>query len=545
MMKEIIYCFILFQGGEHKTDDIRNLVRQLTDKDPAIRVKVSDQLLEIYDNLELDLVLKASIEKSSKEGDTDLHSRLKNLFVQIRFKRCLNELVPDLEHVTLEGLSAKNGRIHVMLLQKWLQTTTFFEFTNKKCLDINSELDGNTQIVRIEEKITSELIKLTYDKVIKQYDEMYRQLFIQLLLDVSRRNAHTNLQTSTTHSIAAKIAKEYLVKCLSDRDATVGYDIIRELKKHDLVLEYLNDIASLLTYGKDEKRYNTMDSTTLLLLPGQCAIELKKFAIEMLVDHNATQYSEKLSDLMRNDVHVRDVAIAALGKFKAYKYADEIATYLKDESPESAIALALMGQKRYLTEISRFLSSNNISVVKSGLNAIAILEAKEYSKQIAELMNSTSKQIKLAAINTLAKIGAGEYAGCFAKYIADENTERDVRISAIIALGILRAKDHVVDIVKVLSESKDSVVILFSLEALTNIGDKEQSKLIAKFLCHELPSVKIKALKALGTLKATEFKDEIIKLIKDTTRHEIDHINLSVSDTARKVLEDWDLDSNN
>ncbi|MBI4243696.1 MAG: HEAT repeat domain-containing protein, partial [Planctomycetes bacterium] len=249
--------------------------------------------------------------------------------------------------------------------------------------------------------------------------------------------------------------------------------------------EYTKEITNLLSDQNDQVRGNAIDA--LAKLGGA---ESKETLADLLNSNNftdkwhgifalnhieASEYTDKIVEVMRKDPKMAYPAITTLGKFGANQYIDEIAGYLTDQSDGvravSAVALAKLG-------------------------------ASKYVDKIAKLLKDDSSQSRGYAIWALGKLGAKQYSDTIAKIIqaakTDNTYDHNLRGYAIWAIGEFGLKEHSKLIAEQIN-SKDHHASKNAIKALVKLDAKEYAKEIASVLTdkNHMPYVKAEAILAL------------------------------------------------
>jgi HEAT repeat protein len=185
----------------------------------------------------------------------------------------------------------------------------------------------------------------------------------------------------------------------------------------------------------------------------------------------------------------RREAALGLGMLGATQYAGEMATLLQDKNESvrsgAAIALGLMGAKEHTAAIAELLDDDDASPVYAAISALAQLDAKQYSGRIAEkfrppyVESSIPDAVLYAILEMDAKdqidtifgcntgttvlawavLGARERAPKIVVYLGESNYSRAAqdRHDALLALGILKAKEYAADVCKLLEADEDFV----------------------------------------------------------------------------------------
>lgn len=184
----------------------------------------------------------------------------------------------------------------------------------------------------------------------------------------------------------------------------------------------------------------------------------------------------------------REAAIG-LGMLEATQYAGELVALLHDENEYvragAALGLGLMGAKEHTAAIAELLDDRQAGPVFAAISALAQLGAKQYSSRIVEKFRPPYADVSipdavLSAILELdakdqidtifgcntgttvlawAVLGARERAPRIVVHLGESNYSRAAqdRHDALLALGILGAKEYAADVCKLLEADEDSV----------------------------------------------------------------------------------------
>ena len=241
-----------------------------------------------------------------------------------------------------------------------------------------------------------------------------------------------------------KMSKDDLVRLLKEKKVNVipdemSKDEIDKISKEEIIEILKSSERDLLT-GFDRE---------------QAAV-----ALGML---RASEYAKDLVALLQDsNGRVRAGAVTALGVMEAKQHADDIAKVLDfksemDPYAETArasaiIAIAKLDAKQQTPAIAKCLAEHN-SAGSCAIYALVALNAKEQTKQIGALLKDDFKAGEAAL--ALALLGATEYTDSINELLKHKNDFGFIHCKAAFALGILRAKGHIPDIVEFMKSSKD------------------------------------------------------------------------------------------
>lgn len=223
--------------------------------------------------------------------------------------------------------------------------------------------------------------------------------------------------------------------------------------------------------------------------------DIRKFAIDLLIEINHCDYLEDLTVLLNNDpnANVRASAAKALGIF-AYKNAiPQLIKALKDEE----------------------------WVCFSALEALSLIKDESTIKPIAELLKNDSETLRLAAIETLGKIGLKSSQ----KYLSDHLSitsgyEKMATIKSLIQIGITPEASGVADVLIDMFINSEWDDRLIALKGLVDLKEHKAIPTIldiAGSLDVSVPDEMDILEKVKDLLKGFECAPSLFKIINDPT----------------------------
>ena len=179
---------------------------------------------------------------------------------------------------------------------------------------------------------------------------------------------------------------------------------------------------------------------------------------------------------------------------------------------EAALALAALGLKEYADRIAKLLSGNRYDRARAAM-ALATLKATEYAQSIADLLKLDETAIRDdTPIYALFEMGvAADYEKEIARALNYFHADDRV-VTAAYALVRLGAKDRASEIAKHLHTSYINRDVI---KALALLDAKEHVAEIVPILSHQRPENRGAAALALGILGAHEPVADIAKLLED------------------------------
>ncbi|MBI4243318.1 MAG: HEAT repeat domain-containing protein [Planctomycetes bacterium] len=145
---------------------------------------------------------------------------------------------------------------------------------------------------------------------------------------------------------------------------------------------------------------------------------------------------------------------------------------------------------------------------------------------VARLLKDNNPQVRLSAVMTLGTLRAAEYTDEMVELLDDPDI--NVRTNTLINLANYMNPVKYMDKISGLLDDQNVNVQSYAIYALGRMPAKKYEERIASFLKDENVLIKIQAIRALGSLKSVQYADEIAKFI--------DHSNQGVKTAAMVVL---------
>lgn len=301
----------------------------------------------------------------------------------------------------------------------------------------------------------------------------------------------------------------------------------KKLKKHYLEnFPLLSGLSWRLihTYESREEMHRALNlfQKILIALASNNSATIKKF-------NGPNGFKQQLVTLMDSkDGTVSGFAARMLAIIGDVSSAPKIALLLdrqEDAAPdahppvtvrgEAALALAALGLKEYAGRIAELLKSGNVYDSSGAAMSLATLKATEYAQSIADLLKLEATAIRDdTPIYALFEMGVAEdyekeIAGALNYIIADDRV-----VTAAYALARLGAQDRASEVAKHLHASfinRDVIKALALLDAKEHVAE------IVPILSDQRSENREAAALALGILGAQEFAADIAKLLGDKT----------------------------
>jgi HEAT repeat protein len=202
----------------------------------------------------------------------------------------------------------------------------------------------------------------------------------------------------------------------------------------------------------------------------------------------ASEFKERIAKLLESpNEYDRSGACFALGELKATEYANQIASLLakpsdgfyRDESPiDSLVAMGVA--PRFKKEIAATLGEDfSAEVNKAAAYALAHLGAREYAPQVSNLL--AKRYRRGDAAKALAIMGANEYMSEIAQMLDANDAPLD-QCAALLALGILKARDYAPQAARLMRTKRKSFVSNFAAESLVLMGEQKYAAEIISIL---------------------------------------------------------------
>lgn len=289
--------------------------------------------------------------------------------------------------------------------------------------------------------------------------------------------------------------------------------------------------------------------------------DVRKFAIDLIIDINYCDYLDDLVILLQNDknTNVRSSAAKALGIFRHKKAIPQLINALKDDEWVcfSALeALSLIRDESTVEAIASMLDSNSETIRYSAIETLGKMGMRSAEKYLSEHFMKAGDLEKAATIKSLLMIGAvtdmpGGSDILLDIFINGEWQDRLIALKGLVALKESNAIPVILDIAGSLDPSiPDEMEILFEikenlrgfdcakplLDVLTNKNIKYRAKTIAieiiekegckpavpsliKLFEENLRDVKRATIKALGEINEPDASMIIFDACSDEDSH--------------------------
>ncbi len=247
----------------------------------------------------------------------------------------------------------------------------------------------------------------------------------------------------------------------------------------------------------------------------------------------AKGFKEKFASFLNSkDEAVRAFAAVILGMTGDDSYAPKIAALIRERDPSfkdrfaskpvfyrgrAAYALGILKAGTYKTEIAELLTSKNQYDRAGAVSALSELKAVEYTPIIVRLL--TVKEFEIdddeSPIRFLVETGqAGKYKTVLVKVMLSA-FRSDASEAAAYALAAIGAKEHAVDVAKLLTKEFRKGT---AAKVLALLGAKRYARQIAALLDSKSSLVRNDAIFALAILDAKVYLPRIVKLLDPSAK---------------------------
>jgi HEAT repeat protein len=246
---------------------------------------------------------------------------------------------------------------------------------------------------------------------------------------------------------------------------------------------------------------------------------------------SAREFKNKIATFLNSDDDlVAGFAATLLGISGDHSFAPAIAKLLdKKDPPEdlehfvppimsrgtAAFALSLMGAREYVPKFVAMLKSKDDYDRAGAVTALGQLHAKEHAKDVAELLKPENRGFgdDDSPIYALMEMGVGEaYSAEFAKALRDDSGSETIKTAAY-ALAKLQARKYTKDIAALLNRQ---YVKADAARVLAIMGATEYADQIARLLEDESGLNRSAALTALGIMGAKKYESQIAEHLSDS-----------------------------
>ncbi len=302
----------------------------------------------------------------------------------------------------------------------------------------------------------------------------------------------------TAHEALEKLKpKEVLIEAMEHKDITI--------RQHSILLvgeiNATEAIPPIIEFLRDSK--NVIRAAAAK-------------ALGMLQAENATDsLIQVLSDKKPNVVASAVLALSQLKAIRAIPWINYISN-----SPEPLIQNASKGAKEKIREDENLvpilnayeqLFSSDYDTRQDGIRILSTLDS-EFKDGILEGLKIPDDIIKALILQVIGLWRKKEYTSLVLEYVTGYS--KDVKISAIHALGLLKNVDGIHPIVEYGLSSKDETLHTEAINALVNIGS-DGAETIVSFLEDKNKFVRAGATQVLGELKTELYFDSILALVDD------------------------------
>jgi len=155
------------------------------------------------------------------------------------------------------------------------------------------------------------------------------------------------------------------------------------------------------------------------------------------------------------------------------------------------------------------LGDGDLGVRQAAVRAVGVLRATTAVPQLGRLFVGHSA-LRVEILKTFMKLGDPRAGPYIIPFLND--SDADVRKSALIAVGLLRIAEAVPKLIEVFERPRDEETARLALEALAHIGDRAAEKLFLQNLEHPLPGRRRFAAEGLARLGDASYIERISRL---------------------------------
>jgi len=226
-----------------------------------------------------------------------------------------------------------------------------------------------------------------------------------------------------------------------------------------------------------------------------------------LIRLQARELAPDLVKLLEGGRMARDGAALALAQLGGPEAVPGLVKLLQDPGPKTAAhamnALVSLHSADAVPGLVKLLSDSNETVRAMAYTTLLRLHLKESIAPLTAALKSETVNLRVSATALLADLGVKEAVA--EAWFQDK--EAGVRLEAARAAGVLRAKETVPLLLKLLAD--ESSICIAAARSLGDIGWKESIGDVAALLKSESAEVRGAAIEALGLLGAAERASDI------------------------------------
>lgn len=220
--------------------------------------------------------------------------------------------------------------------------------------------------------------------------------------------------------------------------------------------------------------------------------------------------------LAHDDACVRLVAAKMLGESGA---SDEVITArFDDASPrvrEAALRAAAARERESMrARIESMLGAREPSVVAMAAFALGEIESRASVPPLTRVLTHASADVRANAVWALGSIEDPASAPAIIERVTDDG-DRRVRLAALIALGALDELSAAPPVLVRLARGDDAPLREAALDVLLNIDDPSLTALFIELVGDASPEMRMRAVSALGELKAAEAVPALTRALRD------------------------------
>ena len=224
------------------------------------------------------------------------------------------------------------------------------------------------------------------------------------------------------------------------------------------------------------------------------------------------------ASLAHDDACVRLVAAKMLGESSASD--DVITARFDDPSPrvrEAALRAAAARERETMrARIETMLGAREPAVIAMAAFTLGEIESRASVKPLTRVLTHAAADVRANAVWALGSIEDPASASAIIQRITDDE-DRRVRLAAVLALGALDDQSEAPPVLVRLARGDDAQLREAALDVLLNIEDPTLTALFIELVSDASPEIRMRAVSALGELKAAEAVPMLTRALRDAS----------------------------
>lgn len=184
----------------------------------------------------------------------------------------------------------------------------------------------------------------------------------------------------------------------------------------------------------------------------------------------------------------------------------------KGKRIQSLTLLGYFSNKDSLQFLLNYVNDEDIAIQISALRALSLHDSKKHLRRIIKSLTNSHKTNVILLADVLRRFGDFVVKDLIDVLNAKSNT--DVKIAIIIALGDIGSLEAVDDLIK-FAASSNLDIRTESIISIGKIGDQKAAPIIAENLQHKSAKVRIESAKSLGNLQAESTLPILVESLND------------------------------